>query len=119
MWKFVVSSLLLFASSARMVNTVPVASDKIVFPKDDDDKTRSSFTMPVTAKPTPSKSDFLKCLDLGDLMPAFNVTTSQFECYPLATRGPCPGETLGGFILEFVSFSTLHSVTERTSLIKE
>jgi len=49
----------------------------VVFPEDD--SLSSSF----------AKSEILKCLDLGDFMPATNKETQKVECYPLATNGPC------------------------------
>jgi hypothetical protein len=48
---------------------------------------------PKLAIPKPDVSLVMKCLSLGDMMPAFNPSSGQFDCHTLATRGPCGGET--------------------------
>jgi hypothetical protein len=55
-----------------------------------------------TSMPRPSKSDTNRCLDLGDMMPAFNESSASFDCFPLASSGPCDSK-LNNF--EFETFS--------------
>ena len=64
----------------------------------------SGTTVPVfwsfnsrVAIPKPDKIVVKKCLSLGDMMPAFNQSSRQFNCFTLATSGPCNGETFWHF----------------------
>ena len=99
MFRSLFAVVLLFTFSAKMITSLPkpspsptpTAGDNFVFPKSDDSVTVDPEKR--IAKPTAKKSDIVKCLDLGDQMPAFNPTTFKFECHPLATRGPCSGES--------------------------
>jgi hypothetical protein len=85
--------ILLLAYSANEGVTLPTPSDTIIFPKSDDDSPKVDVRQ-TSLTPSPAKSDIIRCLDLGDWMPAFNQTTFKFDCYPLASRGPCPGKDL-------------------------
>ena len=92
--KCLVFSFILLANFAANVHSIPIAGDTIVFPKSDDKPSIPVFTLPASPNPKASKADLIKCLDLGDLMPAFNTTSGEFECYPLTERGPCKGKYL-------------------------
>lgn len=88
-----VFSIFLIVYSAKVVVTIPVAGDRFVFPRDEDVFDSTTILPMLTSAPKPTKSDFIRCLDLGDQMPTFNRTTFKFECFPLATKGPYEGES--------------------------
>ena len=91
---------LLLATFAANVRSIPIASETIVFPKSDENPSLPVFTLPVSATPKASKANLIKCLDLGDLMPAFNTSSGEFECYPLTERGPCKGKQSVCYVTE-------------------
>ena len=69
---------------------MPLAADTIFFPGSDS-VPKTAVRLGIAA-PKAGKKDVMKCLDLGDFMPAFNFTSEQFDCYALASQGPCEGE---------------------------
>jgi hypothetical protein len=91
MWKSSTSVAfsILFLTILQQAISLPFASENIFFPDSDNVlKTRARLGI---SGPKPGKKDVMKCLDLGDFMPAFNFTSEQFECYALTGRRPCEG----------------------------
>ena len=91
-WKCSVSAvfLTLILAILELGVSVPLTADKIFFPT-------TNYVSKLGKRlgisgPKAGKKDVMKCLDLGDFMPAFNFTSEQFECYALASQGPCAGK---------------------------
>ena len=90
MLKCSVSAVFIFLTILEQGISVPLAGDTIFFPSTDNVPNLGSRLG--ISGPKAGKKDVMKCLDLGDFMPAFNFTSEQFECYALASQGPCEGK---------------------------
>ena len=91
-WKCSVSAvfLTLLLTILELGVSVPLAANKIFFPSTDN-VFKLGKRLGISG-PKAGKKDVMKCLDLGDFMPAFNFTSEHFECYALASQGPCEGK---------------------------